>query len=90
MLWPTSWVLHESLTLTVPLVLFLPWQPWKPVLFFFFFGLLRATSMVHGGSQARGQTGAVAAGLRPSHSNAGSELCLQPTPVDSKAGFLTC
>ena len=36
--------------------------------------------MAHGGSQARGLIGAVAAGLRQSHSNAESELCLQPTP----------
>ena len=36
--------------------------------------------MTYGGSQARGQIGAVAAGLHHSHSNAGSELCLQPTP----------
>ena len=31
---------------------------------------------VYGGSQARGLIGAVAAGLRQSHSNAGSEQCL--------------
>ena len=36
--------------------------------------------MAHGGSQARGRIGAVAAGLRHSHSNAGSEPHLQPTP----------
>ena len=30
----------------------------------------------YGGSQARGPIGAVAAGLRQSHSNAGSEPCL--------------
>ena len=34
--------------------------------------------MAYGGSQARGQIGAVAAGLRQSHSNTGSELRLQP------------
>ena len=28
----------------------------------------------------RGQIGAIAAGLRQSHSNEGSEPCLQPTP----------
>ena len=32
----------------------------------------------YGGSQARGLSGA--AGLHQSHSNAGSELCRQPTP----------
>ena len=36
--------------------------------------------MAHGGSQARGGIGATAAGLRHSHSNAGSEPLLQPTP----------
>ena len=36
--------------------------------------------MAHGGSQARGPVGAVAAGLRQSHSNARSKPCLQPTP----------
>ena len=36
--------------------------------------------MPYGGSQARGLIGAVAAGLRQSHSNEGSEPCLQPTP----------
>ena len=51
--------------------------------FFFFFGLFafsRATHSAYGVSQARGQIGAVAAGLCQSHSNAGSEPCLQPTP----------
>ena len=36
--------------------------------------------MAYGGSQARGGIGAVATGLRHSHSNSGSKLCLQPTP----------
>ena len=36
--------------------------------------------MAYGGSQARGRIGAVATGLRQSHSNAGSEPRLQPTP----------
>ena len=36
--------------------------------------------MAYGGSQARGLIGAVAAGLRQSHSNAGSEPRLRPTP----------
>ena len=42
-----------------------------------FIGLLSAA---YGGSQARGQIGAIAAGLRQGHSNAGSEPHLQPTP----------
>ena len=49
---------------------------------FFFFCLFKAIPEAHGGSQARGPVGAVAAGLRQSHShsNAGCELCLRPTP----------
>ena len=39
-----------------------------------------AAPAAYGGSQARGGFGAVATGLRQSHSNAGSELRLQPTP----------
>ena len=53
--------------------------------FFFFFFLvfllfLWAAPAAYGGSQARGRIGAVATELRQSHSNAGSELRLQPTP----------
>ena len=44
-------------------------------LFFFF----RAAGAAYGSSQARGQIGATATGLHHSHSNARSELCLQPT-----------
>ena len=36
--------------------------------------------MAYGGSQARDQIGAIAAGLRHRHSNARSEPRLQPTP----------
>ena len=36
--------------------------------------------MAYGGSQARGQIRAVAAGLRQSHSNVGSEPRQCPTP----------
>ena len=42
--------------------------------------LFRALSVAHGGSQARGPVGAVAAGLRHSHSNARSEP-LDPSPT---------
>ena len=42
--------------------------------------LLRATPVIYGGSQARGQIGAVATGLHHSHSNARSEPHLRPTP----------
>ena len=37
--------------------------------------------MAHGGSQARGQIGTTIADLHHSHSNAGSELPLRPTPL---------
>ena len=39
-----------------------------------------AAPAAYGGSQARGRIGAVATGLRQSHSNVGSEPRLQPTP----------
>ena len=42
------------------------------------FALFRAAPAAYGGSQARGQMGATAAGL--CHSNARYELYLQPTP----------
>ena len=47
---------------------------------FFFFAISWAASAAYGGSQARGLIGAVAASLHQSHSNAGSEPCLQSTP----------
>ena len=52
------------------------------LIFFFFclFTFFRAAPAAYGDSQARGLIGAVAAGLRQSHSNAGSELHLQPIP----------
>ena len=49
-------------------------------LFFFFLLLFRAAPEVYGGSQARGQIGATAAGLHHSHSNARSKPSLRPTP----------
>ena len=51
--------------------------------FFFFFGLFaisQASPAAYGGFQARGPIGAAAASLRQSHSNAGSEPSLRPTP----------
>ena len=42
--------------------------------------LFRAALSSYGGYQTRGRIGAVAAGLHHSHSNAGSEPCLGPTP----------
>ena len=38
-----------------------------------------AAPLAYGGSQARGQIGAVATGLRYNHSNARTEPSLQPT-----------
>ena len=49
-------------------------------LFILSFAFSRASLMAYGGSQARGQIGAVATGLCQGHSNVGSELNLQPTP----------
>ena len=49
-------------------------------LFFGIFAFSRATPRAHGGSQVRGLIGAVATGLRQSHSNTRNELHLQPTP----------
>ena len=46
---------------------------------FFFSAFSRAAPAAYGDSQA-GIIGAVAASLRQSHSNTGSEPCLQPTP----------
>ena len=48
--------------------------------FILFFVFSMAALTAHGGSQARGLIGAVDTSLYHSHSNAGSELHLQPTP----------
>ena len=53
------------------------WDSKISVFFFFFF---RAAPASYGGSQARGQIRATAAGLRQSRSNARSEPHLQPVP----------
>ena len=60
------------------------------ILFYFIchFAISRVAPMAYGGSQARGQIGAISAGLHQNHSNTGSELHLQPTPHGS-AGSLT-
>ena len=47
--------------------------------FFFHFLLFRAAPMAHGSSQAMGGVTAAASVLHRSHSNLGSEPCLQPT-----------
>ena len=51
--------------------------------FFFFLCLFRATPTAYWSSQAKGWIRAVAANLHHSQSNAGSELCLRPTPHSS-------
>ena len=48
-------------------------------IFFLLFTFSRAAPAACGGSQTRGLIGAVATGLRQSHSNAQSGRCLQPT-----------
>ena len=47
---------------------------------FLFFSFFRAAPAAYGGSQARGQIGALAVGHSHSHSNMESKPCLQPTP----------
>ena len=49
-------------------------------IYFRLFAFSGATPMAHGGFQARGPIGAVAASLCQSHGNVESEPCLQPTP----------
>ena len=56
-------------------------------IFFVFFAISWAASAAYGGSQARGRIGAVAAGRWQSHSNTGSEPCLQPTPHSKFSTF---
>ena len=50
------------------------------IVYLFIFCLFRAALASYGGSQARGQIGAVAAGLQHSHRNLVSEPHLSPTP----------
>ena len=50
------------------------------VYLFIFVFFSRATPVAFEGSQVSGQIGVIAAGLHCSHSNAGSEARLQPTP----------
>ena len=61
-------------------------------IYFLFFGISWAAPMAYGGSQARGRIGAIAAGLRQSHSNAGSQPSLRPqthTTAHGNDGSLT-
>ena len=53
---------------------------WYSCFCFGLFAISWAAPAANVGSQARGLIGAVATGLRHSHSNVGSEPRLQPTP----------
>ena len=56
------------------------WFSYKYIyIYIWLFAISRATPTACGSSQARGGIGAVAAGLRQSHSNAGSKHCLKST-----------
>ena len=50
------------------------------IIIFCLFAISWAVLAAYGGSQAGGRIGAVATGLRQSHSHTGSEPNLQPTP----------
>ena len=69
---------HTSLQLKQSLSLpeLTAWATNLFIFIFLIFYLFGATFAAHGGSQARGQIGAVAAGLHHSHSNARTEPCL--------------
>uniref|UniRef100_A0A8D0RKQ6 Uncharacterized protein n=1 Tax=Sus scrofa TaxID=9823 RepID=A0A8D0RKQ6_PIG len=62
------------------MTLFLTYYILKNPFFFCLFAISWAAPAAYGGSQARGLIGVVAASLRQSHSNTGSEPCLRPTP----------
>ena len=72
-------MLHEEVPVQWRLTLLLrgELQSIRPYIYIL---LLRAAPEAHGGSQARDLIGAIAASLRHSHSNAGSESRLPPTP----------
>ena len=62
-------------------IFFLPSSlPFSPSLSSFLLSVFRATPVAYGSSQAKGQIGAVAAGLHHSHSATPSELHVRPTP----------
>ena len=55
---------------------------------FIYLVFLGTAQMVHGGSQAKGRTGAAAASLHHSHSNARSAVSVTYTPAHSNVGSL--
>ena len=61
---------------TIFIIVFYLW----PLFFVPIFAFSRAATVAYGDSQARGLIRAVATGLHQSHSNAGSEPHLRPTP----------
>ena len=67
------------MVLTFTLVSFLLFPLLRKNYNFFSFCLFRAAPAAYGSSQVRGQIAAVPAGLHYSHSNARSQLRLQPT-----------
>ena len=74
---------QEHLRLVMHVCIYVHFSFTKHISFFFFFCLFafsRAAPEAYEGSQARGRIGAVATGLRQSHSNSGSEPRLQPIP----------
>ena len=76
------WILHYVLVTFLvsfqPILHYLDYHSF--IYLFIVFCLFRATPEAYGGSQARSRIGAVAARLHHSHSNAGPESHLQPTP----------
>ena len=68
--WPSGLTGRASLSALAPLQ---EASPSHSLLLFYFFGFSKATPTACGGSQARGQVGAVATGLHHSHSHAGSK-----------------
>ena len=65
----------------VEMVNFMLYVFYHHILFlFYFFGFFQDAPTAYGGSQARGEIGAIAAGLCHSHSKSGSKALLKPTP----------
>ena len=84
--WRTGWgkYTEEKLTYTIIRtqwgITFAPiYSQFFFFFFFFFLSFFRAAPASYGGSQARGQIGAIATTLQHSHSNLESEPCLRPT-----------
>ena len=72
-----------------PAIFLLFFQDSYLFIYFWSYCLFRAAPTAYGGFQARGPIRAVAAGLRHTHSNARSDLCLTITTAHSNARSLT-